>query len=114
MLTQVAALAIDLIALVIIGFAAVRTFVFYVVALVRQEDIRAVDRVRLSLGRSLVLGLEFLIGSDILRTAVAPSWSVIGQLAAIVLLRTLLDYFLERELETILKRETAEGKMPRL
>jgi uncharacterized membrane protein len=55
-------------------------------------------QVRLSLGRCLALGLEFALAADILRTAVAPSWPEIGQLAAIAVLRTGLNYGLEREI----------------
>ena len=55
-------------------------------------------QVRLSLGRWLALGLEFALAADILRTAVAPSWRDIGQLAAIAVLRTGLNYGLEREI----------------
>ncbi len=54
---------------------------------------------RLSLGKSLALALEFLLAADILRTAVAPNWDDIGKLAAIATLRTLLNYFLEREIK---------------
>jgi uncharacterized membrane protein len=60
----------------------------------RKED------VRLSLGRWLALALEFELAADILRTAVAPTWNEIGQLAAIIVLRTALNYFLQREFET--------------
>jgi uncharacterized membrane protein len=56
--------------------------------------------VRLQLGRWLSLALEFELAADILRTAIAPSWDEIGKLAAIVVLRTLLNYFLEREIRT--------------
>lgn len=56
--------------------------------------------VRLRLGRWLSLALEFELAADILRTAIAPSWDEIGKLAAIVVLRTLLNYFLEREIQT--------------
>jgi uncharacterized membrane protein len=55
-------------------------------------------RIRLHLGKSLSLALELLLAADILLTAVAPSWSAIGQLAAIIVLRTLLNYFLHREI----------------
>lgn len=55
--------------------------------------------IRLSLGKMLALSLEFLLAADILRTAVAPTWEAIGKLAAIAALRTLLNYFLERELK---------------
>ena len=54
--------------------------------------------VRLTLGKSLAIALELLLGADILKTAIAPSWDEIGQLAAIAALRTALNYFLEREL----------------
>jgi uncharacterized membrane protein len=40
------------------------------------------------------------LAADILRTAIAPTWEEIGKLAAIAALRTLLNYFLEREIRT--------------
>jgi uncharacterized membrane protein len=54
--------------------------------------------VRLGLGRWLALGLEFALAADILRTAIAPSWHEIGQLTAIAVLRTGLNFFLEKEI----------------
>ncbi|MEY2233443.1 DUF1622 domain-containing protein [Streptomyces virginiae] len=53
---------------------------------------------RLSLGRFLVLGLEFQLAGDVLRTAVAPSFTEIGQLAAIAAIRTILNFFLTWEI----------------
>ncbi len=55
--------------------------------------------VRLRLARWLAVALEFALAADILRTAVAPSWDEIGKLAAIATLRTLLNFFLQREIE---------------
>lgn len=57
------------------------------------------EEVRLRLGRWLAIALEFLLAADILKTAVAPSWDDIGKLAAIATLRTLLNYFLEKEID---------------
>jgi uncharacterized membrane protein len=54
-------------------------------------------RLRLALGRTLALGLELTLASDILRTAVAPRREDIVTLTAIVLLRTLLNHFLGGE-----------------
>jgi len=54
--------------------------------------------IRLGLGRFLALGLEFQLAGDVLRTAVAPSFTEIGQLAAIAAIRTALNFFLGREL----------------
>jgi uncharacterized membrane protein len=57
------------------------------------------EQVRLNLGRWLALALEFELAADILRTAVAPTWNEIGQLAAIIVLRTALNFFLQREID---------------
>lgn len=53
----------------------------------------------LRFGVWLLLGLEFELAADIVRTAIAPTWNDIGQLGAIALIRTFLNYFLEIDLE---------------
>lgn len=63
------------------------------------------EEIRLRLGRWLALALEFLVAADILRTAVAPTWNEIGELAAIVILRTLLNYFLQKDIDTAEAKE---------
>ena len=55
-------------------------------------------RTRLALGSFLVLGLEFQLAAGIMKTAVAPSFTEIGQLAAIAGIRTMLNYFLTKEI----------------
>jgi uncharacterized membrane protein len=65
------------------------------------RDLFSPEAIRLRLGRALALGLEFTVASDILRTAVAPTRQDILTLAAIVLLRSLLNYFLEREIREV-------------
>jgi uncharacterized membrane protein len=47
----------------------------------------------------LLLGLEFELAADIIRSAISPTWRDIGQLAAIGFIRTFLNYFLERDLD---------------
>ncbi len=49
---------------------------------------------RLELGYAFSLGLSFLVGGSILKTTIAPTWNDIGQLAAIIALRTALNYLL--------------------
>jgi len=46
----------------------------------------------------LLLGLEFELGADVIRTAISPTWTDIGQLGAIAAIRTVLNYFLEKDL----------------
>lgn len=48
---------------------------------------------------NLQLELARWLAADILRTAIAPSWDDIGKLTAIATLRTLLNYFLQREID---------------
>lgn len=47
----------------------------------------------------LILGLEFELAADIVRSAISPSWSDIGQLGAIAAIRTVLNYFLEKDIK---------------
>lgn len=70
----------------------------FVVQGLRHRDAAVFTPIRLSLGRFLVLGLEFLLAADILRSAMAPSFAEIGKLAAIAAIRTALNYFLNREI----------------
>lgn len=67
----------------------------------------AKEDIRLRLGRWLALALEFLLAADILRTAVAPTWSEIGQLAAIATIRTALNFFLQLEIDRAEVRKSA-------
>jgi uncharacterized membrane protein len=64
------------------------------------------EKVRLRLGRWLTVALEFELAADVLRTAVTPTWNEIGQLAAIIVLRTLLNYFLQKEIDKAEARDT--------
>ncbi len=86
------------IGVLIVAISVVRTVVRYIVSLVRRESPFPPEALRLGLGRSLALSLEFLLGADILRTAVEPSWDEIARLAAIAAIRTALNYFLQREI----------------
>jgi uncharacterized membrane protein len=47
----------------------------------------------------LLLGLEFELAADIIRSVISPTWLDIGQLGAIAVIRTFLNYFLEKDLE---------------
>ncbi len=65
----------------------------------------------LSYARWLVAALTFQLAADIIESSIAPTWGDIGRLAAIAVVRTFLNYFLERDLnETREKdRESARG-----
>jgi uncharacterized membrane protein len=84
----------------IIAGALVATFLFAVRARRSENFTAAYQRYRQGLGRSILLGLEFLVAGDIIRTvAISPTFESLGVLAVIVLVRTFLSFALEKELE---------------
>jgi uncharacterized membrane protein len=91
-------LAVEAVGAAIVGFGALATVVVYLLSLFGIRK-RSYTEIRLFLGRYLALGLEFQLGSDILSTAVAPTIAEVKILAAIVVIRTVLNYFLSKEIE---------------
>ncbi len=113
-LTAWLALATDAVAVAVIGLAVVEALIRTLVLNARRLQRAAAEsdpdelkeRARLQLAQSLALGLEFLLAADIMRTAVAPSWHEIGQVAAIAALRTALNFFIQREIDSAQARRT--------
>lgn len=97
------AVAAEIAAALVIGGAVLRAITSYLRQLFSRskQHYDSTESIRLKLGRVLTLGLEFTVASDILRTAVAPTRQDILNLGAIVLLRTLLNYFLEQEIRQV-------------
>lgn len=104
-LTLMLAQGVEGAAAVLIGLAAMQAVIGSVRLFLPGAPVRtgggqdAKEVVRLTLGRWLAVALEFELAADILRTAITPSWNDIGQLAAIVVLRTVLNYFLQQEID---------------
>lgn len=81
----------------------------FLLASLRRHAPAAFVRIRLGLGRYLALGLELQLASDILSTAIAPTFAEIGRLAAVAAIRTALNYFLGREIKEQ-REELEEGR----
>jgi len=99
----------------IIFAGAVSAFAQFVRVAFRREGMAPFAQVRLDLGRFLVLGLEFQLAADILRTAVAPNFTSLAQLAAIAAIRTALNFFLGREIKEerkLVRADQAAGSAP--
>lgn len=63
------------------------------------------EEIRLRFGRWLSLALEFELAADVLRIAISPGWTEIGQLGAIVLLRTIVNFCLQLEIDRAYERK---------
>jgi len=94
------ALAVEAVAVVIITYGAMEATWGVVNVIASRSNVPG-DRKRvwLRFGVWLLLGLEFELAADIVRTAISPTWNDIGQLAAIGVIRTGLNYFLEIDLD---------------
>jgi uncharacterized membrane protein len=66
--------------------------------------------IRVHLGKHLALGLEFLVGKDIIESIVHPTWDDLGKLGAIIILRTVVTIFLSRELKEVKEELNIESK----
>lgn len=89
-------------ALITIWGIIVSLFEFLKKEFLRKEDcIKCNELIRIRLGSYLVLALEFFIASDIIKTIITPTWEGLGVLGAIVVIRTVLSYFLTKDLKKI-------------
>jgi uncharacterized membrane protein len=102
------ALGVEAVAAAVIAYGTIEALVGLAPVLVGKRPIGRRRDVRTRFGIWLLLGLEFELAADIIRTAVAPSWTDIGQLASIAAIRTGLNYFLEADLESSRNRDKSQ------
>ena len=67
--------------------------------------IRKSEEIRIQLAQGIMLGLEFKIGSEVLRSVIVSGWNELGTLAAVILLRSLLTLLLHWEISVEEKRQ---------
>jgi uncharacterized membrane protein len=93
--------AIEVVGVGIIVAGAIFASIRYLLRLVREGSTTGTyEAYRASLGRAILLGLEFLVAADIIGTvAVEPTLQNLGVLALIVLIRTFLSFSLEVEIQ---------------
>ena len=72
-----------------------------------NKSIDTIDTIRLKFGRTIILGLEFIVASDVIATTTTPDYYSVGILAALVGIRTILTFFMNRELLDLSKNRKA-------
>jgi len=97
--SEFAILVINAIALIFISFATIRAAIGAAPAIV-SPPLSGTQRrdIWLQYARWLIAGLTFQLAADIIETAITTDWVTIGRVAAIAVIRTFLNYFLERDL----------------
>ena len=110
---QWVAVGIESLAIAIIVVGAIMTTAIFVLRAIKEGSIdECYRRFRRDFGKAILLGLEFLIASDIVGTvAVGPTFRDLGVLGLLVLIRTFLSFALELEITGRWPWEkNAEGK----
>jgi uncharacterized membrane protein len=98
------AIGVGVIGVVVVGWGvlkgALRFLVDELAALASRgaKDV-PLEKIRADVGRHLLLGLEFLIAADIMRTIAQPALEQVIILAIIVAIRTVLSFFITRDVE---------------
>jgi uncharacterized membrane protein len=95
------ALAVEAAAVLVVAFGAAEAFA-RILGLVGRGRATHGERKEIwrRFGVWLLLGLEFELAADIIRSVVSPTWMDIAELGAIAVIRTFLNYFLEKDLES--------------
>lgn len=107
--TKAAILVIDAIALATIFYGTVEAFVSGVVMLATSRNGHERRDVWLRYARWLVAGLTFQLAADIIETSITTSWDAVARVGAVAVIRTFLNYFLERDLADVRSRQRADG-----
>jgi uncharacterized membrane protein len=99
-IAEYAAYFLEAASILVIIVGAIQAVYLYVRrGIVKKVDLNVFMQSRLKLGMSLSLALGFLVGADIIKTAISPSWREIGHLGAVVGIRIILNFFLTRDIK---------------
>jgi uncharacterized membrane protein len=104
-LTTKAVVLIDAMAFVVIAIGSIEAFYSAIRLMFLSPDGHERRDVWLRYARWLVAGLTFQLAADIIETSISTSWEAVARLGAIALIRTFLNYFLERDLADVRERE---------
>jgi uncharacterized membrane protein len=96
-LTEITVPLIDIIALIFITFGVLEACVKSIQSAWMPMNTPRFRLIWMRCARWLIAGLTFQLGADIIETSVAPTWDEIGQLGVIAVIRTFLNFFLERD-----------------
>ena len=100
LIARTAGTLIEGVAVLVVTFGSVEAFgrVMWVIVTpgVTHGERKAIWR---RYGMWLLLGLEFELAADIIGSVLSPTWQEVSKLGAIAVIRTFLNYFLEKDLE---------------
>ena len=104
---------IGIASIVILIFGSVHAIVVFLINELQRMggkyDLGKIASIRIQLGQYLLLGFELLIVSDVIATIVEPTIDELIQVGGVVVIRTVLSFFLNREIEAQKKHESTQS-----
>ena len=107
--TEHAITLIDALALVIAVFATLEAFVGALRIAFKAPDENERRHVWLRYARWLVAALTFQLAADIIETSITTDWAAIGRIGAIAVIRTFLNFFLDRDYADVRERQHVQA-----
>lgn len=101
LITEHAVLWIDAVALAVIVFATAQAVVGMVRLAIGKPTAHQRREVWIRFARWLIVGLTFQLAADIIETSITTDWEAIARVAAIAVIRTFLNYFLEKDFNEV-------------
>ena len=110
-IAEFVALVIQAGAVLVVTFGAAQALALVAEAIWQSEaDSPRGREIWLKLATWILLALEFALAADLVRTAVAPTWDDIGKLAVIATIRTMLNYFLAKDIASFDRSKDRDAK----
>ena len=107
------ALVIEAGAVLVVSFGAIQALAGVVMAILKGSAGGSEGReIWLRFATWILLALEFALAADLVRTAVAPTWDDISKLAVIATIRTMLNYFLAKDIAEFDQARQSAGNPP--
>lgn len=112
-IAEFVALAIEAGAVLVVAFGALQALVSVVAVVVARSASEMRGRqIWIRFATWILLALEFALAADLVRTAVAPTWDDISKLAVIATIRTMLNYFLAKDIAEFDRMQQSGGNPP--
>jgi uncharacterized membrane protein len=111
--TENAIVVIDALALVLVAVATLEAFFSGLRIMLGSPTGHERRDVWLRYARWLVAALTFQLAADIIETSITTSWEAVGRIAVIAVIRTFLNYFLERDLDEVRTRQREKELLPK-
>jgi uncharacterized membrane protein len=110
-IAEFVALAIQAGAVLVVAIGSAQALILLLAAIWNREPTTIRGRqIWLRFATWILLALEFALAADIVRTAIAPTWSDVGKLAVIAVVRTMLNYFLAKDIAAFERSQEALGQ----